>query len=230
MKSKLAAMLVLGFLFFAYTSASAENISGADDIENLSGTRWKLSYTEPDKTKRDYDVEFKKGGIFWYNEARDVTPDNDFWEQNGKVVKISFNNGYSKYEGRIISKDLIQGAAINTANLRWEFELRRNAGASAPVEKISGADTKNLSGTKWKLTDDDGDYDVEFKKGGIFWYNEARDVTPDNDFWEQNGESVKISFNGGYAIYEGRFISNDLIKGTAVNIGKHSWDFELRRK
>jgi hypothetical protein len=62
----------------------------------------------------------------------------------------------------------------------------------------------------------------EITKGGAFWYSEVNDVTPDNDFWEQNGEAVKISFNDGYAIYEGRFISNDLIKGTAVNIREHS--------
>jgi hypothetical protein len=119
MKGQLIALLILGFWFLGYTNAMAEN------AENLSGTKWKLIYTDPSGIKRNYDVEFKKGGIFWYSEVNDTTPDNDFWEQNGKAVKITFNDGYAIYEGSFISKDLIKGSAVNIKNIRWEFELRR---------------------------------------------------------------------------------------------------------
>ncbi|MDR3162457.1 MAG: hypothetical protein LBT81_01165 [Helicobacteraceae bacterium] len=224
MKSTLVVFLLLGFGGGGgFAVASVETIS-QDDIVNLSGTKWSLTYVVAENKK--YDIEFKEGGVFWYSEPIDTTPDNDFWEQNGEIVKISINDGYAKFEGRFISKDLIKGTAKN-ADESWAFEIRRGERREPP------ADIVNLSGTKWMLTDimSDGDreyFDTEFKEGGAFWYSEPNDTTPDNDFWEQNGEIVKISINDGYAKFEGRFISKDLIKGTAKN-KVMSWEFEMRR-
>ena len=92
----------------------------------------------------------------------------------------------------------------------------------------SSQSTRSLTGTKWVYIDEDWTYDVEFINDGILETTHPNDRTPDNDFWEQEGDIVFLFFNNKFSIYEGQFITDDLIKGTGKNLSD-SWDFELYR-
>jgi len=92
---------------------------------DISGTRWNLLYKDSLLGAVNYEVEFAEGNVFRYNEEADITPDNDFWEQDGNTVYIYINDRYAKYEGHIVSYDLITGIAKNVDNLIWEFKLTR---------------------------------------------------------------------------------------------------------
>ena len=107
--------------------SSAGSLPDQNDLStfDISGTRWNLLYKDSLLGEMNYEVEFVEGNVFRYNEEADITPDNDFWEQDGNTVYIYINDRYAKYEGHIVSYDLITGTAKNVNNLAWEFKLIR---------------------------------------------------------------------------------------------------------
>jgi hypothetical protein len=112
------------FLFFGCqtiprSSIPSGNNTGYGSIEN---TVWILKY-EINGTKQNYEVHFLGNNKFVYNEQNDISPDNDFWEQNGDNVIIRINDSYSVYTGRLISIDRIVGTAKNIQGVSWNFEI-----------------------------------------------------------------------------------------------------------
>lgn len=90
-----------------------------------------------------------------------------------------------------------------------------------------------VEGSTWHLSYDTpayhGAYDVTFGAGGKLHSNNVHDKTPDNDRWQSDGEHVQLIFNDGYATFEGKRVSPDLIEGTAsVKAGSISW--QAKRK
>ncbi|MDR1931630.1 MAG: hypothetical protein LBQ57_02290 [Spirochaetales bacterium] len=72
-------------------------------------------------------------------------------------------------------------------------------------------------------------YKVEFLTGGKLKLSNPADTTPDNDRWEHKANALFLYVNDSYATYEGRRLSNDVIKGLAKNVTGKTWEFELRR-
>jgi hypothetical protein len=116
----LGALMFLGSWFIGCSSVQTLNSGVSSGTINMAGTRW--TYSDEDWT---YEMEFLNNGILRTTHPNDKTPDNDFWEQNGNTIRISFNNRYSIYEGHIISDKFIQGLATNINNQRWDFEMKR---------------------------------------------------------------------------------------------------------
>lgn len=93
--------------------------SGSDSYINVKNTKW--IYVDTDAS---YTVIFKGNGHLKTTNPNDKTPDNDFWEQEGAVVRFNFNNKYSNYEGHFAGCDTIRGTGRNSDE-SWDFQMTR---------------------------------------------------------------------------------------------------------
>ena len=95
-------------------------------FQSVAGTEWNIMFTDPViGENRNFNIKFMNNGILAHNHPNDITPDNDFWEQNADIIYMYFNDKYSTYIGRMLSNNLIQGTATNINGITWNFELRK---------------------------------------------------------------------------------------------------------
>ncbi len=112
------------FLLIASTFSGTFNIGGtekpATDFDfSLQETVWR--YEDGDLS---YEIMFSEDGKLVSTHPNDMTPFNDFWEQEGNIIKFSYNDGFSVYEGTINHRNLITGKASN-ASAKWQWKLYR---------------------------------------------------------------------------------------------------------
>jgi hypothetical protein len=86
---------------------------------SISGTTWQ--YTDSDWT---YTITFSKSGKLVTTHPNDKTPNNDFWSQKGEIINFQFNDGTSKYTGKMESSKLIKGKAKSNTG-QWDWTLKR---------------------------------------------------------------------------------------------------------
>jgi hypothetical protein len=86
---------------------------------SVAGTTWK--YTDIDWT---YTITFASGGKLVSTHPNDKTRNNDFWNQSRENITFQFNNGTSKYTGKMESLDLIVGKAKSNSG-EWDWTLKR---------------------------------------------------------------------------------------------------------
>lgn len=94
-------------------------------ILDLAGTTWE------GETTNGYfftNSTFLADGTFKYSYTSDVNNVTDMtnatWTQEGKQVKIEFNNHFADYTGTL-EGDLLSGTASNVKGNSWTWELRR---------------------------------------------------------------------------------------------------------
>jgi len=95
----------------------------------------------------------------------------------------------------------------------------------------------SLIGTEWIFVDDDEDYNsreypyiIKFSNHGVLNVFLDKDITPDDDTWTQDDNTVIFYYNDEYVKHTGKIINNNFIEGIAVNIQGLSWKFRLIRK
>lgn len=87
-----------------------------------------------------------------------------------------------------------------------------------------------LLGTTWIYTDEDKSYEITFLKNNVLSTTNPNNNSPEDDSWKQTKKNVYIFYSKKYATYKGTMVSEDLIKGTAKNVQKLTWTWELKRK
>lgn len=92
----------------------------SDDELSISGTTW--NYTDDDGD--NYNITFGANGRMQTTHPNDRTDDNDYWSQTGTLVEFEYNDGYSKYTGKMKSTKLITGSAQSVAG-KWKWKLKR---------------------------------------------------------------------------------------------------------
>lgn len=96
----------------------------------------------------------------------------------------------------------------------------------------SGGNT--FEGSTWHLSYDTpnykGSYDITFAPEGRLRSNNAHDNTPDNDHWTREGDRVVITFNNGFATFEGQLVTPGQIKGTASSTSAGTWQWQAVRR
>ena len=102
--------------------------------------------------------------------------------------------------------------------------LFSNVGAHAAKPKKP----ESVEGSTWRYEDGDITYEVTFDAEGNLITSHPNDTTPANDFWSFEGEQVVFSFNNNFSVYKGKFVSDNLIAGTASN-ATTSWSWKLYR-
>ena len=113
MKRFLVLIVVFGMVFGCKSSKS----SGEAPF-SLKETLW--TYKDADWT---YQVRFGKNGILETTHPNDTSRGNDTWKQNGEEVILEFNDGFSKYSGKMTSPNVIEGTAKSKyASWQWRME------------------------------------------------------------------------------------------------------------
>jgi len=74
------------------------------------------------------------------------------------------------------------------------------------------------------------EYDIVCHPDGRLEDLHPNNSTPDNDFWEQQGEIIILRKNDGFAIYEGRIIDENTMSGTAKSKTAGTWQWRAIRK
>lgn len=94
---------------------------------------------------------------------------------------------------------------------------------------IISATRPNLLNTKWKYSDDDGSYQIEFANDGVLKKFKANKPTGKHR-WIQEGTNIEFYFNNKASFYRGKFSGQNLITGTATSkYTKESWNWKALR-
>ncbi|WP_053991490.1 hypothetical protein [Mangrovimonas sp. TPBH4] len=86
---------------------------------SLEETLW--AYSDADWT---YQIRFAKNGILETTHPNDTSKENDIWQQNGDEVILEFNDGFSKYTGKMIAPNVIEGTA-KSKYATWQWRMER---------------------------------------------------------------------------------------------------------
>lgn len=115
-KIKQILFLPLILLFISCSSLKSLNTS---EMSSIIGSIWK--YSDEDWT---YTIKFKKNGKIKTTHPNDNTPENDYWNQSSNIIHFEFNDGYSKYKGKMKSTNLIVGKGKSPSG-KWKWQLKR---------------------------------------------------------------------------------------------------------
>ena len=119
-KMKRGYLLIIGLGAIFFSCNPTKNLS--DSELSLIGTKW--SY-EDNRHDWKYDISFFEGGRMETTHPNDNTPKNDSWQQDGAILKFSFNNQFSVYQGKRKSFDQIGGTAKNVNGKKWKWTLTK---------------------------------------------------------------------------------------------------------
>ena len=86
---------------------------------SVAGSTWE--YTDEDWT---YRIEFVENGKIKITHPNESTPENDTWYQSHSEINFEFNDGFSKYSGKMKSLDLIVGLG-KSKNGKWKWKMKR---------------------------------------------------------------------------------------------------------
>ncbi|WP_348718761.1 hypothetical protein [Tenacibaculum sp. 190130A14a] len=92
---------------------------GTKSAISVAGSTWE--YSDEDWT---YQIEFVENGQIKSTHPNDNTPENDFWKQSHSNIHFEFNDGFSKYDGKMKSIDLITGIGKSTSG-KWKWKMKK---------------------------------------------------------------------------------------------------------
>jgi hypothetical protein len=94
----------------------------------------------------------------------------------------------------------------------------------------------SLAGSEWIFIDDELSrergvpYLIKFAANGVLNVMNDRDTTPNNDRWEQYGDTIVFWYNDKYAKHVGTMVNSNFIVGSVTNVKDLSWNFRLVRR
>ncbi len=86
---------------------------------SVSGSSWE--YSDEDWS---YQIGFIENGKIKSTHPIDNTPENDSWKQSSGHIHFEFNDGFSKYDGKMKSMNLITGKGKSTSG-KWKWKMKR---------------------------------------------------------------------------------------------------------
>ncbi len=140
------------------------------------------------------------------------------------LSSLYFINGCVVSENPINLFPMVNNDAdLNQTPVETEIET-----VTKPAPIIS-ATRPNLLNTKWKYSDEDSSYQIEFAADGVLKKFKANKSTGKHR-WIQDGVNIEFYFNNRTSFYRGKFSGQNLITGTATS--KHvkgSWNWKAVR-
>jgi len=100
---------------------------GCSPLNHLTELELSISESTWDYTDNDgahYQITFQSNGKVKSTNPNDITNDNDYWNQNRRKIDFNFNDGYSKYSGKMKNLNLIVGKAKSVSG-KWNWEMKR---------------------------------------------------------------------------------------------------------
>jgi hypothetical protein len=102
-------------------------------------------------------------------------------------------------------------------------------GCASDSSNLDSGVTGSLAGSKWHYSDNDWQYDIEFRSNGALYSSHPNDKSKDNDSWEQEGNTVRFYYNNKFSSYTGSLSGNNLMSGTATNKNGVKWNWKATR-
>lgn len=99
-------------------------------------------------------------------------------------------------------------------------------------DEFADPDPTSLYGTTWKGKDSTGDpLIVNFAADGSFTYinTGVPDDSTHAETWKLEGMKITLSFNDGFAIYQG-LLDDDTMNGSATNTKGQSWTWTMTKQ
>ena len=105
-------------LLFLMTSKSSE--LKAQNLVELEGTTWVISYKIPGAKKISYEIIFLDSGNMKHKHPDDFTPTNDHWVILEKTITMYINDSSATFAGTI-NGGKITGTAVNRKSVSWKW-------------------------------------------------------------------------------------------------------------
>ena len=117
---------VIGLLtLIQFPSCAEQTNDPQDNVSELVGSRWRLTYDSPNFGHREYDLIFREAGKLINTHPNEKTPDNDTWEARGNKIELRFNNGYAVYRGEFSDPNHMSGTSTSKAGGTWKWQAHR---------------------------------------------------------------------------------------------------------
>lgn len=105
---------------------------------------------------------------------------------------------------------------------------------SRPLPDDGGKDgVSEIAGSAWRITSDTNGHirhqEVTFLADGTFETDEGGRDNPEPERWQRHHDRLRLSFNGGYAVYLGTLESRDRMAGEGQNINGTTWTWKATR-
>jgi len=78
----------------------------------------------------------------------------------------------------------------------------------------------SLTSSYWYYSDDDDvHYEIYFRPDGHISSYHPNDATPENDYWKQKGNTIRLYMNDRHASYKGQIINDTTMLGKGKSKG-----------
>jgi hypothetical protein len=173
---------------------------------NPAGSHWHVTSSAPGG-ELEFDVELMAGGRVRATDHDASSPATDEWFVDDGTLRVFLGNRWVEYRGDLTNGTLLVGVAVNARGDQWDWRGERVHGGSCPAGElvaIAGDEPAcySAAGSRWTIRGRSGStFIVELGPNGTLYSDDPSDTTTDNDTWEQNGESLSLSFDGGASEY-----------------------------
>lgn len=164
------------------------------------GSHWHFAAEAPGGAY-SFDVELMAGGRVRATDVPNATPATDEWFVENDELRIFLQNRYVEYRATLHNGTLMVGEAVNVRGDVWSFRADRvHVPGTCPAGELATTTGDepgcyDIAGSRWTVHAGNAEYEVQFGEDGTLINNRATDTTTDDDGWEQDGATVRLSFD-----------------------------------
>lgn len=189
----------------------------ADVCFDPVGSRWRVTSNAPGG-RLDFEVELMAGGRVRATDHPAASPGTDEWFVEDDELRIFLANRYVEYRGRFTNGSVVVGEAANVRGDRWDWRAdrirgaRRCAGNELITNDADEPGCYSAAGSRWTITVGGRSFVVMLAANGTVNSEDPEDATPNDDTWEQEGSTLRLRFDGGARVFEGRLEASNLAR------------------
>lgn len=166
------------------------------------GSTWRVVADAPGG-HYDFRISLLAGGRLRATDHPAAGPGTDEWFVEDDQLRIFLGNRYVEYRGRLQNGTVFVGEASNVRGDTWEFRADRvHEGGQCQVNElvVSAGDEAgcySVAGSRWTVASGGRSFDIELNANGTLSSSDSADTTPGNDHWQQEGGTLRLSFDDG---------------------------------
>jgi hypothetical protein len=170
------------------------------------GSTWRVVADAPGG-HYDFRIALLAGGRVRSTDHPAAGPGTDEWFVEDDTLRIFLGNRYVEYRGRLQNGSVFIGEASNVRGDTWEFRADRvHEGGQCQVnELVTHAGDEpgcySAAGSSWTIQAGSRSFDIALSANGAIASSDATDTTPANDRWQQEGGTLRLSFDDGASTF-----------------------------
>lgn len=194
------------------------------------GSRWHVTSNAPGG-QYEFELELMAGGRVRSTDHPAAGPGTDEWIVEDDQLRVFLANRFVEYRGRFSNGSVIVGDAANVRGDRWDWRAdRTHTGGRCLGNELVTSDADepgcySAAGSRWTVSSGGRSFVVELAANGTLTSDDARDTTPGNDTWEQEGATLRFFFDERATTYEAQLRANELTRLSGNVSGASSGSF-----